>query len=502
MRILRNSSERQILVLSALSTAARFGLSVSVFIILMSRFEVSPVLAAAVGIGLQGFAVATNQISKRLFRFVSLSTSQKIGAVLGVAVSLLMVRVNSSSIFLMLAFLSSFSRVALEATFPRVTHSMIVADKSFASKFVGVQQGSFLFVCAIIAPIALSGSTVGPMLVTAVFYVLVLAVALFYPSCGVDSFEEIIGIEHSQEKFDRRFGDIARNEDVRISQSRIHKFRRTSSTLLSADLFINIIMSGSVLIMPLCFRDISKISQAFESIFAVVFGITAAVTGLCLLPRLKQRFAIEQNREWTLIAIALPLQVTCSILYTSFLGPVVAGICAALSGFLVTVLLTSIQQLSAKNLTINQFQDFGCKLQQRSAIAKVVTPIVVAVVVSLTTLTMAVVFLVVLASIFSFVTLSRVILVVHGRKLDYRLLDSIGNSSRPARKLRTRRRSREDVDCKDTRIVVERFKRERVRSREKFAAYNRIRISAFIFRAPVALPQENSHVDATRGSPG
>jgi len=502
MRILRNRPERQIFLLSAISTAARFGLSVSTFILLMNRFDVDPILAAAVGISLQGFATVTSQISKRLFKVVSLSTSQKIGASVGIFATLCMMQTNSAVLFLFLTFLSSFSRVALEATFPRVTHSMIVADKSFASRLVGVQQGSFLIVCVIIAPIALAGSVLGPMIVTAIFYSLVFLIALFYPACGIDSFEEAIEADDGQEKFDRRFEDIVRNENVRDNQSRVHKFRRTTSTLLSADLYINIIMSGSVLVMPLCFRDISKLSQAFESVFAILFGLTAAFTGLYLLPLLKRKFDLDQKQEWILIGVLLPVQFVCSILYSSFLGLYLAMLCAASSGVFVTILLTTIQQLSARNLTLNQFQDFGCRLQQRSAIAKVITPLVLAMVASATSLIFAIVCLFLLAVLFSTISISRVILIVHGRRLDYKTLAAIEDLAQPVQALRTNRRSREDVDCEDTGVVVERLEQERLRSRAKFAAYNRLRFRTFLFRAPAAFPQKDSYVDATRGSPG
>ncbi len=192
MRVLRNSPERQILIFSGFSNAARFGLIVAAFIILMSRFDVTPILAAAVGISLQGFVIATSQLSKKLFQYISLSTSQKLGATIGVITSFFLLSANNIVFFLLLTLISSFTKVAIEATFPRVTHSMIVANRDFASRLVGVQQGSFVVVCAIIAPIALSGSVLGPMIVVLIFYLIVLALALLFPACGIDSFEEVI----------------------------------------------------------------------------------------------------------------------------------------------------------------------------------------------------------------------------------------------------------------------------------------------------------------------
>ena len=226
MRILRNSPQLPIFGLCAFSIAARVGFITSTFILLMSRFNVSPIISAFASISLQGSITMMRQLSNKLFKHLSLLSSQKFGAALGAVSCLLILTTHNLILFLFFVFIASFSKVAIDGTFPRVTHEYLVDDDKFASRLIGVQQGSMLFVSAIIAPIALSGLVIAPVLVCFALYALTFALVSVFPQCGSDSYEVIIDNDSSERLFQRRFGDIERNDWIRDKQSQIRKFRR------------------------------------------------------------------------------------------------------------------------------------------------------------------------------------------------------------------------------------------------------------------------------------
>lgn len=501
MRILRNSRLLPIYSICALAIAARFGFVTASLLLLMNRFQVSPMISAIMCVCLQGVVVAMQPISVRLFRVISLNASQKMGAILGLVACIALMHLQNLILFLFVVFLASFSRVAIEGTFPRVTHGFILEDHTFASRLIGCQQGSLVVLFAVVAPIAITGSVLGPMAIMVFLYLLILALAISYPQCGSDTYEEVLTAGSPQDKFERRFGDIVRNEVIREHQSRVHRFRRVPATLLSIDLFINIIVSGSIVLTPLCFISISKVPQSMDSVLAFAYGGLAAVTGLILLPLLRKKFNFTQNQEWIILACTLPIAFTTSILYSTIFGLEVGVVSAGINGVAVSIMLTFIQQIGARNLTQMQFQKFGCQLLQRNALARIVTPLVFGSLASFFTLRTTFLLLALTGLLFSLVSLTRVILIVHGRKLDHRTLLSIENTSHPARRLRTNRRSQSDVECDDTRLVIERLKAKRIQSQTRFAIYNKLRFRYFLFRTPITPTQKERTLASTRGTP-
>jgi|GEM_PF-4859762 len=501
MRILRNSSTFPVFALCFTAIAARVGFIAASWILLVTRFGLDPIVSGIMSAGMQGAITLMVPVSRQIFNRLSLLKSQRAGALLGMVSCLALLNANSMIVFIVVVTVASFSKVAIEATFPRITHSMLLEDVKFSPRLMGTQQGAVLFVSAVIAPVALLGSETGPMYIAFTLYFATCMVTMLLPKCGFDSYEEIITTDSKQKVFDRRFTDMANNECVRARQSRIHKFRRIPSTLLSLDLASQIIGGGSVAIMPLCFIHISKVSQGMDSALCFTFGIFAAITGLMLIPHILKRVGLSEKQEWIIICSAVAISLfTCS-LYTTYFGIEVALVSAVVNGCVVVCMQTFLHRMASRNLTQQQYQEFGCKLMQRNAIARVLTPLFLGGVATATSLHFAFWTLMAMSAIFSLVLVARVSLIVYGRKSDLKALSFIEGALESTGEMQTLRRTRDDFDSEDSRVISELFE-QRVRSRDELAAYNRLRFRAFLFRSSTAFSQKDSDVDAARGAPG
>ena len=150
----------------------------------------------------------------------------------------------------------------------------------------------------------------------------------------------------------------------------------------------------------------------------------------------------------------------------------------------------------------SEYQKFGCQLMQRNAIARVIMPIFIGTVASLTALDISFVVLFCFATMFSTFTIARVILIIHGRRSDIRILKSIEDNTHTARKLRTSRRAGDGVTCSNSKASNQ-FKSGRSSGqRFEFAPSDRVSIHDFRSRLTFASTQKNSTLDSTRRTPG
>lgn len=494
MHGLRNSQHLPIYSLAFFSVAARVGFIMSTWVLLVSRFDIDPLIACITSAAIQGTIVVMAPLSRYAFGKMTLLKSQRIGIMLGCVLALGVLYVYQLWFFLCLVFVASISKVLVEGTFPRVTHAHIIEDGNFASRLVGVQQGAVLVVCAMIAPIALMGYSIIPMVLTAGLYFCALAVTVFAPECGQDSFEERITKNSPEETFHRRFSDMVINENIRIRQSRVHKYRRIPDALKMMDLFTNIICGGCAGLMPIVLRDVSKVSQGVDPLLCLVYGAIAAVTGVYLLPKLRQRWSSISRHEWSVVFIAFTLFLMTGIIYTTFFGVGVALAAAVVNGLTYGLLQSFIHHIGARHLTHDQYQQFGCQLMQRNAIARVFSPLVFGTIASITSLTFAMMCVIVLGCVFVAISLARVSLIVHGRKRDERILASITDPAHPARKLHTVRPSREGVLVTDFRASYGLVRGRRIRSGAEHSPHHIFGVRPFRGWLITPLPQKNSSV--------
>lgn len=500
MRILRNSLSFPILALNFASIAARVGFIAASWLLLMDRFHVSPILSGIMSCAVQGFVTVMTPISRSIFSRVSLLTSQRIGAVLGLILSLTLIFVNDLIAFVLLVFVASFSKVAIESTFPRVTHAFLSSDPKFSAKLMGTQQSSVLFVSALIAPIALMGFHTAPMAIAAILYSVALGVTFVLSKCGDDGYTHIVTTHDSQVVFNRRFSDIKRNEEIRERQSRIHKFRRISSTLLMMDLFAQILGGGSVIMTPLVFKEVSHVSQGMDSTLCFVFGVFASLTGFVFFPLARKAITKSASREWIVLTCSVSLSLFTCVLYTTYFGVSVGVVAAVINGCVAITTQTMIHHIAARDMEQMQYQKFGCTLMQRNAIARVATPISLGVFAAITSIYSALMLLTFVSVVFTVIMGIRVSLIIHGRRFDHRTLRSIEDSAHPARKLRTSRRSRSDVSVEDARATFELVGRRHFQQITKIGPHHWIRIRSLSKRSTPSFPQEDSLVNATRWS--
>ncbi len=498
MRILRIRGKFPVYSLVFFSVAARVGFIASTWIVLMSRFHVSPILSGLMSLMVQGLITVMKPLSSAVFKRVSLLTSQRAGAILGLTSCFALLFIHNIILFLAIVFCASFSKVMIEATFPRVTHAFLVQDTKFAPRLIGVQEGSILFVSAAIAPVAFAGSVLIPLVIAAVLYACTWAITYLFPECGSDSYEETLDSSSTTEQFNRRFSDIALNESIREYQSRIHKFRRIPSTLLSMDLFLNIIAGGCMALMPLCFKYISNVSQGMDSTLCFVYGGLAALTGFVLLPTIRKRATLTETHEWVLLVAAMGLGVITCVYYTTFAGVHIALLSAVVNGMALVTMQSLLRHVAARNLMQGEYQQFGCRLMQRNAIARVCSPIVVGVLASVTSLHFTMMVLLGLGGIFIAITVARVSLILYGRRYDYRLLASIEDPSHPARRLRTVRREGTDIVGVDANTSLELLRRRRIRSSSQPTTHHRLSVRSFRRGFTFTLSQKDSAMASTR----
>ncbi len=501
MRLLRNHPYQPIFLLGFFALAARIGVLASTWILFMARFNVTPVLSALMCVFGQGFITVMKPLSQQILSRYSLLVSQRSGAVIGIVSCIALIWIHNLALFLVLVLVASFSKVAIESTFPRVTHAFLVDDEKFSPRFIGIQQAAILFVSAIIAPVAFAGYVALPVVISAVLYGAVLVVTYLYPQCGDDGYVEVLDTHSTQEQFNRRFSDIRRNECIREHQSRIHRFRRIPSTLLSIDLFVCIIAGAAATLMPLCFREISHVGQGMDSLLCCIFGVFAAITGLVILPWVQRRVALTENQEFRSLVVLLALCLVSCIFYTTFAGVKVGIMCAVINGIAITANRSILHRIASRNLIQNEYQKFGCLLMQREALARVGTPIFIGVLASMTSLHFTVTVLVILAAVFVVVTGARVSLIVHGRRYDYRTLQSVENPLHSARKLRTGRRTGKDLITVNQELAHEFLQRRYLRSRTESSSHNRISIRRRSRWIAFAFPQEDKTVASTGRSP-
>lgn len=501
MRISRNPEYLPVLLINFFSIASRVGLIASSWILLVNRFEINPILSAIMSMCVQGFIVAMNQISKKVTRNLSLLNTQRLGAIVGALSCLALLIVSNLVLFLTVVLFASFSKVLIESTFPRVTHRFLRNEKKFSSILMGTQQGSVLFVSLIIAPIAIFGNYDAPIVVTSALYFIALLVTVKFPSCADDNFEEVIQSGDSQAKFDRRFSDIAANENIRSRQSKIHKFRRIPSTLMTLDLSVQIAGGASMVLMPLCFIQISNVSQGMDSVLCFIFGLAAAITGLYLFPKMQSRVSSNERAEWIFLLVFVSVMMFSCVTYITFFGVFVALVSAFVNGFSIISYLAILHTIAARNLDQVQYQEFGCKIMQRNALARITAPIVVGGLANITSLSFAVYSVFIFLGVLAIANAARVILILNGRKLDERAVRSIESIDHSARKLRSNRRSRNDVDQNDKRAFEFLSIRYSLRPRIEFSSSNRVGVGGIETGTFDAFPQKDSFVDAARRAP-
>lgn len=193
LRISRTNPQLSVLSMSFVSNAARMGTIFVVWIILMKRFDVSPVLSGICCICVQGFAVGMKPLSEHIFRHISVLKSQRYGALLGSISVMLLVVAQNITMFLIVTLALSVSKVALESTIPRTTHKFLIESQGFAPKLVGTQQSAVLFMSLIVMPFAMANNYLLPALFTAIAYFVCVAITFVMPMCGDDNFVQVNG---------------------------------------------------------------------------------------------------------------------------------------------------------------------------------------------------------------------------------------------------------------------------------------------------------------------
>lgn len=435
MRIMRDSPERPFYAIGLLAVAGRTALMASVWILLMARFDVSPMTSAATSIALQGTIIFSQPLSKKIFLHMTVLSSQRLGAGVGIISSSALLFIDNLAIFIAVAFIASTSKVALESTFPRITHSYTANDPKFASRFVGAKESGYLCASAIIAPIALSGFMVAPMVIAISIFIVVYAFTFLFPECGMDSYEEVLNADSTQERFDRRIGDIERNESIRENQSRIHKLRRIPSTLLLIVLFQNLVCGGSMALMALCLAQVSSLSQGVEPALGIIFGVSASFVGIIVMTWIRNNFKLSDGYEWGLLIFSYMLVMVSVILYTTIAGLYVAIIAAFFNGLSWAMCDSLLSQRAAQVLSVNEYHKFGCSMMQRDALGRIVAPLIVGAVATWTSLHGAFIFIGICALVFTLIISLRVILIMYGQQRDRILI--VSSTSSPCRAQQT-----------------------------------------------------------------
>ncbi len=500
MRIVRDRAKFSIYILSFLAVASRVGFIASSWILLVSRFEINPILAGIMSILVQGFTIAMKPISEKCFNYVSVQTSLVLGGALGAICSVVLIRVNSIIPFLAVVLIASQSKVFLESTFPKITHSYVAKEENFSSKLTGVQQGAVLFVSALIAPIALSSIVLGPIYITAFLYASVLFFVLKYKfrHSKVDSIHQVINARESDIK--RRLDDIVLNDSIRKNQSRIHKFRRVPATLLSMDLSINIISGSAMMLMPLCFIEMSKVSQGMDSTLCMIYGVFAILSGFILNPFLQSKVKLNDEKRWKLLLVTMSLAVLSTVFYTTFAGVTLAVVSAAVFGICLVMFHSNLYKIAANNLTDVQYQAFGTTIMQRNAIARVVSPVAIGVFTAMTSLEASLALVFVLSCIFVAVISCRVILILRGIRSAEKLLAEAGKLERRIEEPFTIRYSRGSLYQENTRTNQQAVYQV-ARSKQERSSYNRFRLYRLKIWFAIALPQKIPDVAPARGAP-
>ena len=346
--------KKHILWLQFLYGFTRVGFLTSAFVLLVIKLDLTILNSAIVTIMLQGATLFANKLCDNVFSKYSIKALQVSASLLGSVCSLMILLTNNFYVFIFVVFICSFAKVSFEVTMPIISHKHIEADNAFASKLVGFNMGGILCISAITATFVFLHLDFLPIIITSFMFGLL----CFLITSGY--------IQYNQKTFKRRL-----EPDIKENEKNSFKNR----TLSMIDLSSHIVGGLSVCIMPVALKTVSHLSQGVDSLLFFIFGLTAYICGVFVIPKINTKINISIKTQWHLLLYASAMVIIGLVLYCSYFGLFWACFGAVIEGVGSALAYSSIHTLAAKELNGERYKTFCNGLNQRSARSRIIAAI-------------------------------------------------------------------------------------------------------------------------------
>ena len=349
-----NTYKKHILWLQFLYGFTRVGFLTSAFVLLVIKFDLTILNSAIVTIMLQGVTLFANSLCDNVFSKFSIKTIQISASAIGSICSAMILFTNNFYIFVFVIFICSFAKVSFEVTIPILSHNHIESDKTFASKIVGYNMAGILCVSALTATLVFLNLDFLPIAITSLMFGLL----CFLITSGY--------IQYSQNAFEKTL------------KSKLDKNNKSSfenRTLSMIDLSSHIVGGLSVCIMPVALKTVSHLSQGVDSLLFFIFGLTACICGVFVIPKINTKINISIKAQWHLLLYASAMVIIGLVLYCSYFGLFWACFGAVIEGVGSALAYSLIHTLAAKELNGERYKTFCNGLNQRSARSRIIAAI-------------------------------------------------------------------------------------------------------------------------------